>query len=44
MKLHLSALKVHLAHCAAYPSVRRNFGVMFTASGSPQVGVLPRQH
>lgn len=44
MKLHLSALKVHLAHCAAYPSIRRNFGVMFTASGIPAVAILPVCH
>ncbi|MGL6245678.1 hypothetical protein [Pseudomonas sp.] len=41
MKLTLAALKVHLAHCSAYPSIRRNFGVMFTASGIPEVGVPP---
>lgn len=44
MKLQLSALKVHLAHCSAYPSARRNFGVMFTASGVPTVGVPPVRH
>ncbi|MFV5212813.1 hypothetical protein ACLIIZ_03680 [Azonexus caeni] len=42
MRLHLSALKVHLAHCAAYRSVRRHFGVLFTADGTPAVAVLPR--
>lgn len=44
MKLSIAALKVHLAHCSAYPSARRNFGVMFTASGVPTVGVPPVRH
>lgn len=44
MTLTLAALKVHLAHCAAYPTIRRNFGVMFTASGIPAVGILPVRH
>ena len=44
MKLSLAALKVHLFHCSAYPAVRRAFGVMFTASGIPQVGLLPINH
>lgn len=44
MKLHLSALKVHLAHCSAYPSIRRNFGVLFTTTGVPQVATLPTRH
>lgn len=44
MKLNLAGLKVHLAHCAAYPAIRRNFGVMFSASGIPTVGIPPIRH
>jgi len=44
MKLTLGALKVHLAYCAAYPSIRRIFGVMFTASSIPKVGAPPVRH
>lgn len=44
MKLTLAALKVHLAHCSAYRSIGRNFGVMFTATGIPQVGMPTLKH
>ncbi|MBS1188932.1 MAG: hypothetical protein H6R10_724 [Rhodocyclaceae bacterium] len=44
MKLHLSALKVHLAHCAVSRSIRRNVGVVFTESGVPKVAALPVRH
>lgn len=41
MRLHLSALRVHLAFCAAYPSVRRGFGLTFSASGMPGIATVP---
>lgn len=44
MKLSLAALKVHLHHCSAYPVIRRNFGVIFTANGLPEVGIPPVRH
>jgi hypothetical protein len=37
MKLQLSALKVHLAHCAAIPRIGRYFGIAFTTSGIPAI-------
>lgn len=36
-KLHLAAVKTHLAHCAAVPRIGRFFGLAFTASGVPGV-------
>ena len=41
MRLHLSALVVHLAHCAAVPGAGRYFGLTFTASGLPGVAAVP---
>ena len=41
MRLHLSALKVHLAHCAAKLGAGRYFGLTFTASGLPGVAAVP---
>jgi hypothetical protein len=41
MRLHLSALRVHLAHCAAYPSVRRQFGLTFSRTGVPGIAAVP---
>lgn len=41
MRLHLSALRVHLAFCAAYPSVRRQFGLTFSSTGTPGIAALP---
>lgn len=41
MKLQLSALKVHLAHCAYTPRLGRHFGLTFTASGVPGLAVVP---
>jgi hypothetical protein len=43
-RLHLSALKVHLAHCAAIPRIGRFFGVTFTTSGIPAVASVPQSH
>lgn len=37
MKLHLAAVKTHLAHCAAVPRIGHFFGLAFTASGVPAV-------
>ena len=37
MKLDLSALKTHLAHCAAVPRIGRYFGLSFTRSGVPGI-------
>lgn len=34
-KLHLAAVKTHLAHCAAVPRIGHHFGLAFTASGIP---------
>lgn len=42
MKLHLSALKVHLAHCTAARGIGRLFGITFTADGIPTVAAVPR--
>lgn len=41
MRLHLSAIRVHLAFCAAYPSVRRQFGLTFSRTGMPGIAALP---
>ena len=41
MRLHLSALRVHIALCAAYPSARREFGLVFTTSGVPGIAAVP---
>lgn len=43
-RLHLSALKVHLAHCAAIPRIGRHFGITFTASGIPAIASVPQAH
>lgn len=37
MKLHLAALKTHLAHCSAVPRIGHFFGLTFTADGVPGV-------
>lgn len=37
MKLHLAALKTHLAHCSAAPRIGHYFGLAFTATGIPDV-------
>lgn len=41
MRLHLSALRVHLAFCAAYPSVRRQIGLTFSSTGVPGIATVP---
>lgn len=43
MRLHLSALKVHLAHCAAVAGAGRHFGLTFTKSGEPRIAAVPSQ-
>lgn len=42
MKLHLAALKIHLAHCTAARGIGRIFGITFTATGIPTVAPVPR--
>lgn len=37
MKLHLSAVKVHLAHCSAVPRIGHFFGITFTTTGTPAI-------
>ena len=37
MKLDLSAVKTHLAHCAAVPRIGHFFGLTFTPSGVPGI-------
>lgn len=37
MKLDLSAVKTHLAHCANIPRIGRFFGLAFSASGVPAI-------
>lgn len=37
MRLHLSAVKVHLAHCAAVPHIGRYFGIAFSSDGAPAI-------
>jgi len=41
MKLDLSALKVHLAHCCADPGIGRHIGLAFTTTGIPAVAAVP---
>jgi hypothetical protein len=41
MRLHLSALKVHLAHFAATGS-GRYIGLLFTPSGIPTMATVPQ--
>lgn len=41
MRLHLSALKVHLAHCAVFKGTGRVIGLTFTVSGIPAVAAVP---
>lgn len=41
MRLHLSALKAHLAHCAAVAGAGRYFGLTFTTSGVPAIAAVP---
>lgn len=41
MRLHLFALKVHLAHCAAVPGAGRYFGLTFTVTGEPRIAAVP---
>lgn len=40
MKLDLSALKTHLAHCANSPLVGRYFGLAFTKSCVPAIVMI----
>lgn len=44
MKLTLSALKVHLAHCTAIPRIGRHFGLTFTPNGVPGIAAVPQSH
>lgn len=44
MRLHLAALKVHLAHCAAMPTTGRSFGLTFTQIGIPNMAAVPSHH
>lgn len=41
MRLHLSALKVHLFHCSANRGFGRLIGLTFTTSGIPQTAGVP---
>lgn len=40
MKLDLSALKIHLAHCANTSRIGHVLGLAFTASGIPDLVVI----
>lgn len=42
MRLHLSALKVHLSHCANAPHTGRTIGLTFTPSGVPGIASVPQ--
>lgn len=42
MKLHLSSLKVHLAHCAMCPATGRSIGLTFTPSGVPNIAAVAK--
>lgn len=42
-KLHLAAIKTHLAHCAAVPRIGHYFGITFTASGVPAIAIIQTQ-
>lgn len=39
-KLHLAALKTHLAHCAAVPRIGHYFGLTFTPTGVPRIAII----
>lgn len=39
-KLHLAAVKTHLAHCAAVPRLGRFFGLTFTPTGVPAIAII----
>lgn len=40
MKLDLSAVKTHLAHCANIPNIGRYFGLTFTPTGVPAIAAI----
>lgn len=44
MKLTLSTLRVHLAHCALCPATGRQIGLIFTADGAARVAAVPAKH
>lgn len=44
MKLSLSSLKVHLAHCAVAPKTGHLIGLIFTTSGTPNIVAAPIKH
>jgi len=44
MRLHLSALKVHLVHCTMSPGIGRSIGMTFTRTGVPVLVAVPQRY
>lgn len=44
MKLSLSSLKAHLAHCANAPHTGHLLGLTFTPTGTPNIVAVPVKH